>query len=91
MTKLNLWLILSIALAGLPANAAGVAETTMGEAVERHLTDDEPVMQWVQDPDRVDEEEGDTLATRGPAVILFAPAAFRGWRADARGHARWFR
>ena len=64
MTKLNQLLMLSIALVALQTRAAEVEEAPMGEAVERHLTDDEPFMQWVQDPERVDEEEGDTLETR---------------------------
>jgi len=35
----------------------------MGEAVERHLPD-EPFQNWVQDPERIASEEGDTLETR---------------------------
>ncbi|MBT8107332.1 MAG: OmpA family protein [Gammaproteobacteria bacterium] len=45
-------------------NAADVDEAPMGEAVERHLSLDEPFMQWVQDPDRVDTELSDTIETR---------------------------
>ena len=36
----------------------------MGKAVERHLTDDVALMQWVQDPERITRSEGDALATR---------------------------
>ena len=41
-----------------------VDETSMGEAVERHLSLDAPFMQWVQDPDRVDAELSDTIEYR---------------------------
>ena len=44
--------------------ADDVDETSMGEAVERHLSLDEPFMQWVQDPDRVDVQIGDTIELR---------------------------
>jgi len=64
MSKLSYLLMASIALISLQANAANVDETEIGEAVERHLTDDEPFTKWVQDPNRVETEEGDTLETR---------------------------
>ena len=64
MSKLRYLIILSTALASLPASAAKVDEAPLGEAVERHLQDDDPFMKWVQDPERVDTEEGDTLETR---------------------------
>jgi flagellar motor protein MotB len=64
MTKLSYLLLAGIALASPQVHAEKVDETGIGEAVERHLTDDEPFMQWVQDPDRVDTELGDTLETR---------------------------
>ena len=44
--------------------ATDVEETPIGEAVERHLSLDGPVTQWVQDPDRVAEDIGDTLEVR---------------------------
>jgi flagellar motor protein MotB len=44
--------------------AAKVNETPIGEAVERHMPGDEAMMQWMQDPERTDTEEGDTLETR---------------------------
>jgi len=46
------------------AMASEVDETSMGEAVERHLSLDTPFMQWVQDPDRVDTEASDTIEMR---------------------------
>jgi len=44
--------------------AAQVDETPLGEAVERHLSLDGPVTEWMQDPDRFAEEEGDTIEIR---------------------------
>jgi flagellar motor protein MotB len=64
MSKLSHLLILSVALASMPANATKVKEVPLGEAVERHLPGEGPFVQWVQDPDRVESEEGDTLETR---------------------------
>ena len=46
------------------APAAQVDETPVGEAVERHLSLDGPVTQWMQDPDRVAVDIGDTLEMR---------------------------
>lgn len=56
--------MLCVALAAMPAQAANVEEEPLGEAVERHLSLDDPFQQWVQDPDRIAAEEGDTLETR---------------------------
>ena len=64
MSKPSYLLMLSLVLASLQVNAENVDETPLGEAVERHLTDDQPLMLWVQDPDRVDTELGDTLEVR---------------------------
>ena len=64
MSKPIYLLMLSLVLAALPVHAEKVDETPMGEAVERHMTDDEPLMLWVQDPDRVDTELGDKLEVR---------------------------
>ena len=57
---------LAMLLVALPfaAVAADVDEQPMGEAVERHLSLDEPFMQWVQDPYRVDAELSDTIELR---------------------------
>jgi flagellar motor protein MotB len=48
----------------MPRAATNVDEAPIGEAVERHLSIDEPFEQWVQDPDRVATEMGDTIDTR---------------------------
>ena len=60
--------IMAVASLALHANAADVDEVQLGEAVERHLSSDEPFRIWVQDPDRVDAEQGDTLETREALV-----------------------
>lgn len=44
--------------------ADNVEESTVGSAVERHLPSDAPLTQWVQDPDRVAEEKGDSIEVR---------------------------
>jgi flagellar motor protein MotB len=43
------------------SSAQDVDEESMGEAVERHISLDGPVTQWVQDPERVDEEVSDQI------------------------------
>jgi len=50
----------------LPLVASGqdVAETSMGEGVERHLSNDIDFMQWVQDPERFATEASDEIETR---------------------------
>jgi len=59
------YLLLLSAMPAAPLLAAtDVEEAPIGEAVERHLSLDEPFQQWVQDPDRLAIEEGDTLETR---------------------------
>ncbi len=57
-------LMLCVALATMPVLATNVEEAPIGEAVERHLSLDNPFQQWVQDPERIAAEEGDTLETR---------------------------
>jgi len=64
LSRLSYLLMLCAALASMPASATNVEEAPIGEAVERHLSIDEPFMPWVQDPERVDEEQGDTIETR---------------------------
>ena len=64
MTRFRHLLLLSFALVTFPTMAAKVNETPIGEAVERHMPGDEAMMQWMQDPERTDTEEGDTLETR---------------------------
>ena len=56
--------MLTAALASLPAAADKVEESVVHEAVERHLSPDTPLMQWVQDPARVDESLGDEIGLR---------------------------
>ncbi len=51
-------------LAAGPAAAASVDEQSIGEAVERHLSDDVALMRWVQNPDDLDTELGDSVETR---------------------------
>ena len=53
-----------ILLGPLAAWAQDVDEAPLGEAVERHLSLDEPITEWVQDPDRIDEELGDQIEVR---------------------------
>jgi flagellar motor protein MotB len=65
LTLRSLAVTLGLVLSPFAATAADkLEELPLGEAVERHLPDDRPFMQWVQDPERVDEEQGDTLETR---------------------------
>ena len=64
MIRFRHLLLLSFALVTFPAMAAKVNETPIGEAVERHMPGDEAMMQWMQDPERTDTEEGDRLETR---------------------------
>ena len=64
MSKPSYFLLLGIALTAAPAHATSVDEAPMGEAVERHLSSDEPLQQWVQDPERIETDLGDTLVVR---------------------------
>jgi flagellar motor protein MotB len=52
--------LLLLAVPGV-ALANNVDEAPLGEVVERHLSLDEPFMQWVQDPDRLDHEASDEI------------------------------
>ena len=59
--------LLLLCFALVPASVVAVEnvdEVPLGEAVEKHLSDDDPLTQWVQDPDRLAIEEGDTLEER---------------------------
>ena len=61
----RLWMLMAIGLlVALPAAADDVDEAPIGEAVERHLSNDGPVMQWAQDPARFQTEASDTVETR---------------------------
>ena len=64
MSKLSHLLIWGAMFATFPAYAANVDEAPLGEAVERHLSDDEPLMKWVQNPEDTETEQGDTIETR---------------------------
>jgi flagellar motor protein MotB len=55
---------LLVVLGPLTAWAQDVDERPIGEAVERHLSLDEPITEWVQDPGRIEEELGDRIETR---------------------------
>ena len=57
-------LITGAAVLSLQVHAAGVDDAPMGATVERHLSDDVALMQWVQDPERIASDKGDTLDTR---------------------------
>ena len=46
------------------AHARSVEEVPPGEAVERHLSTDEPLTRWVLDAERVDTEAGDRIEIR---------------------------
>ncbi len=56
-------LFLGVALTCCAHAQENVDEAPIGEAVERHLGDD-PFTEWVQDPERLDTEEGDQLEMR---------------------------
>ena len=47
-----------------PVMATDVDEAPIGEAVERHLSGDEPMMNWMLDAERFETEAGDTIETR---------------------------
>jgi flagellar motor protein MotB len=58
------YLILFGLLLAMPAVAEKANEAPLGKAVERHLGDKPPMTPWVQDPERIEEEQGDSLETR---------------------------
>ncbi len=64
IAQLKFVLMSGMVLLSLPLHGADVDEATMGEAVERHLSDDGSLMQWVQDPERIASEEGDRIDQR---------------------------
>ena len=67
LTKFTSLLALSVVL--LPAvSLANDDEKPIGEAAERHLSLDGPQTKWVQDPDRVDTELGDSIELRETLV-----------------------
>jgi flagellar motor protein MotB len=58
------WLTWLVSLTTAPVFAANVTEEALGEVVERQLDVGVGVTQWVQDPDRIAEEAGDTIELR---------------------------
>jgi flagellar motor protein MotB len=64
MTKRSYLLLLWASLAGPALQAQTVDEADLGEAVERHISGDQPFSQWAQDPALLDIESGDRLETR---------------------------
>lgn len=60
------------------ASAGDVQEAPVGEAVERHLSLDEPFMQWVQDPERVDTEMADEIVLRETTEDAFETVKLSG-------------
>ncbi|MGI9272111.1 MAG: OmpA family protein, partial [Woeseiaceae bacterium] len=56
--------LLCLVTASGTAIADNVEEAAIGEAVERHLSLENPIGQWVHDPDRVEAELGDQIDTR---------------------------
>ncbi|MDJ0748635.1 MAG: OmpA family protein [Woeseiaceae bacterium] len=64
MSAHRLLLVVGLFVAPIAVADNAVDEMSMGEAVERHLSLDEPIMQWVQDPDRVGLQVGDTIEMR---------------------------
>ncbi|MGI9591954.1 MAG: OmpA family protein, partial [Myxococcota bacterium] len=57
---LLLWLLLAAPIAG----AEGVVDTRIGETVEKHMTGEEHLEQWSQDPERLKRQLGDRLEER---------------------------
>ena len=64
MNRLSASLIGLLVSCPIAALASDVEKQAMGEAVERHMDVDYGVTQWVQDPGRLDEEQGDQVETR---------------------------
>ena len=64
MSKFSRLFVWAALATSMHAHAANVDEVPLGEAVERHLSDDVPLMKWVQDPEDTETEQGDTIATR---------------------------
>ena len=66
--RIRYFLLPWVAVVSMSAVAANVEELPIGEAVERHLSDDAPFLQWVSDPDGDDGEQGDEIETREALV-----------------------
>ena len=64
MSASRFLIILLLAAAPFAAADNAVDEAPLGEAVEKHLSLDEPFTQWVQNPERVDAELSDAIELR---------------------------
>jgi flagellar motor protein MotB len=64
MSKHGYILLSWLLLASPVAEAQEVIEAGLGEAVERHLSSDEPFTKWAQDPQLLETESGDRLEQR---------------------------
>ena len=73
------------ALLSMTAHAQRVDEAPIGESAERHLPSDVDYMQWMQDPERVATEEGDTLEQREMLVDRYPRLIYQRWRRAMRG------
>jgi outer membrane protein OmpA-like peptidoglycan-associated protein len=63
MKRNHLSLMLCGSLLAAGALAQGVDESSLGEAVERHLSPDDAIRQWTQDPQTLNTDSGDELQT----------------------------
>ena len=63
--------LLSASLLSFSALAENVDETSMGEAVERHLSTDIEYTEWVLDSDRIRTEASDEIVERELAAVTF--------------------
>jgi flagellar motor protein MotB len=68
MLKHGLLILLSALLASPAVKAQDASEVPVGEAVERHLSPDEPLTQWAHDPQLLQAELGDRLEQRAVPV-----------------------
>jgi len=64
MTSRRRYLLASMIFASTAAQSQILLEPPIGEAVERHLSGDEPIMEWVHDPVLFGTERGDVIETR---------------------------
>jgi flagellar motor protein MotB len=64
MSKRTHWLLVIASLTAPLARAEEVREAAPGQAVERHLSGDEPLTQWTTDPGLLATESGDRLEER---------------------------
>ena len=63
-TLMHRLLVAGALMAVAPAMASDVDVAPIGEAVEKHLSTDGPVMEWVQDEERFEVEASDTIEMR---------------------------